>query len=126
MVGVASMRPVRSDVDPATHEIRDRGITGIVTVVPFIGLAVAFWQSWEGLLRASDLIVFAILYTATGLGGARVGALAGRSLSARHPRAGAGRPRLGRRPPKPRAPGVEAPLPSSCTQVGGPRSSGGL
>jgi len=68
MVGVASMRPVRSDVDPATHEIRDRGITGIVTVVPFIGLAVAFWQSWEGLLRASDLIVFAILYTATGFG----------------------------------------------------------
>jgi stearoyl-CoA desaturase (delta-9 desaturase) len=68
MAGVASRRPVRSDVEPAAHEIRDRVITGIVTVVPFIGLAIAFWQSWEGLLRASDLVVFAILYTATGLG----------------------------------------------------------
>jgi stearoyl-CoA desaturase (Delta-9 desaturase) len=56
------------DVEPAAHEIRDRVITGIVTVVPFLGLAVAFWQSWQGVLRASDLIVFAILYTATALG----------------------------------------------------------
>jgi stearoyl-CoA desaturase (Delta-9 desaturase) len=68
MAVVAARRPVRSEVEPVAHEIRDRVITGIVTVIPFIGLAVAFWQSWQGLLRTSDLIVFAILYMATGLG----------------------------------------------------------
>ena len=59
---------IRSDVEQTAHETRDRVITGIVTVVPFVGLVVAFWQSWQGLLRASDLIVFAILYATTALG----------------------------------------------------------
>jgi fatty-acid desaturase len=32
------------------------------------GLVVAVWQAWDGLLRPSDLLVFAIVYVLTGLG----------------------------------------------------------
>jgi stearoyl-CoA desaturase (Delta-9 desaturase) len=60
--------PQPGDIEPVAHQTRDRVITAIVTVVPFLGLAFACWQTWQGLLRASDLIVFAILYTSTGLG----------------------------------------------------------
>jgi stearoyl-CoA desaturase (delta-9 desaturase) len=56
------------DVEPVAHQNRDRVITAIVTVVPFLGLGFACWQAWAGLLRPSDLIVFAILYLSTGLG----------------------------------------------------------
>ena len=58
----------RVDVEPVQHETRDRVITGIVTAGPFVALAGACWVSWAHTLRASDLIVFAILYLATGLG----------------------------------------------------------
>jgi stearoyl-CoA desaturase (delta-9 desaturase) len=65
-----SSRPAQSrdDIQPAEHETRDRVITAIVTAVPVIGLAFACWQAWEGLLRPSDIAVFAILYIATALG----------------------------------------------------------
>jgi stearoyl-CoA desaturase (delta-9 desaturase) len=58
----------RDDVQPVAHETRDRIITAIITVVPFLGLGFACWQGWQGILHASDLIVFAILYSATALG----------------------------------------------------------
>src|SRR5919109_243840 len=57
-----------ADVQPVEHETRDRIITGIVTAVPFAGLAVVGWQLWNDALRWSDLIVFGICYVATGLG----------------------------------------------------------
>jgi stearoyl-CoA desaturase (Delta-9 desaturase) len=60
--------PGPSDIEPVAHETRDRIITAIVTVAPFVGLGVAGWQAWQGILHASDLIVFAILYLATALG----------------------------------------------------------
>src|ERR687892_2284387 len=57
-----------SDVAPVAHETRDRVITATVTIVPFLGLGFACWQAWQGILHASDLIVFAILYLATAIG----------------------------------------------------------
>jgi stearoyl-CoA desaturase (Delta-9 desaturase) len=60
--------PCADDVEPVLHETRDRIITGIVTVVPFIGIGVAGWQVWNELLHWSDIAVFAILYVVTGLG----------------------------------------------------------
>jgi stearoyl-CoA desaturase (Delta-9 desaturase) len=68
MKDAASKGPGPGDVEPVAHETRDRVITGVVTVAPLLGLALACWQSWQGLLRTSDLIVFAILYVATALG----------------------------------------------------------
>jgi stearoyl-CoA desaturase (delta-9 desaturase) len=60
--------PGPGDVQPVLHETRDRIITGLVTALPMLALAVAAWRSWEGLLRPSDLIVFGLLYVLTGLG----------------------------------------------------------
>jgi stearoyl-CoA desaturase (delta-9 desaturase) len=59
---------VASDVQPVAHETRDRVITAVITIVPFLGLGFACWQAWQGILHASDLIVFGILYLATALG----------------------------------------------------------
>jgi stearoyl-CoA desaturase (delta-9 desaturase) len=60
--------PDASEVQPVEHETRDRVITGLVTGLPFAGVGVAAWQAWGGVLRWSDLIVFAIVYLLTGLG----------------------------------------------------------
>jgi stearoyl-CoA desaturase (delta-9 desaturase) len=56
------------DVQPVLHERRDRAITGVVTVVPLLGLAFAVWHAWNGLLRPGDVAIFALLYVITGLG----------------------------------------------------------
>jgi stearoyl-CoA desaturase (Delta-9 desaturase) len=60
--------PGPDDIQPTSNETRDRIITGIVTGVPFIAFGVAFWQAWQGVLHASDLIVFGILYALTTIG----------------------------------------------------------
>jgi stearoyl-CoA desaturase (delta-9 desaturase) len=62
------MAPRPADVQPVAHELRDRIITGVVTVVPVLAVGVAGWRAWEGLLRPADLVVFAILYLLTGFG----------------------------------------------------------
>jgi stearoyl-CoA desaturase (delta-9 desaturase) len=61
-------QPRADDVQPVAHELRDRIITGAVTVVPVLALGVAAWHAWEGLLHPGDLLVFALLYVLTGLG----------------------------------------------------------
>jgi stearoyl-CoA desaturase (Delta-9 desaturase) len=61
-------QPSAGDVQPVEHELRDRIITGTVTVVPVLALGLAGWRAWEGLLRPGDLAVFALLYVLTGLG----------------------------------------------------------
>jgi stearoyl-CoA desaturase (Delta-9 desaturase) len=63
-------RPRReeNDVEPVLHETRDRIITGTVTVLPFLALGVVCWQVWSDLLRWSDVAVFVIMYSLTGLG----------------------------------------------------------
>src|SRR3954469_20222984 len=60
--------PGRDDTEPVLHETRDRIITGTVTVVPFLLLAVAAWQVWNSLLHWHDLVVFGLLYMLSGLG----------------------------------------------------------
>jgi stearoyl-CoA desaturase (delta-9 desaturase) len=46
----------------------DRGINLAVMVVPFALVGFAAWRAWGGALRASDLVVLAIVYTLCGLG----------------------------------------------------------
>jgi stearoyl-CoA desaturase (Delta-9 desaturase) len=56
------------DVEPVHNEKRDRLITAVVTIAPFVGLGIVAWQVWAELLHWSDLAVFLILYAITGLG----------------------------------------------------------
>ena len=56
------------DIQIAEHETRDRIITGFITGVPFVGLALVVGQTWQGWLRWSDVAVFGIMYVLTGLG----------------------------------------------------------
>jgi stearoyl-CoA desaturase (delta-9 desaturase) len=66
-------RPVQTpasipETQPVEHETRDRIITGAVTLLPVVALAVACWQAWAHVLRWSDLVVFVLMYAITGLG----------------------------------------------------------
>jgi stearoyl-CoA desaturase (delta-9 desaturase) len=63
-----SVAPSAADVEPVHHEALHRTITGLVTGLPVLALAAAVWRSWDGLLRPSDVVVFAIVYVLTGLG----------------------------------------------------------
>ncbi len=60
--------PLRSDVQPVENETRDRIITGLVTVVPFLALGLAAWQVWGSALHWSDVSLFLGMYLFTGLG----------------------------------------------------------
>jgi stearoyl-CoA desaturase (Delta-9 desaturase) len=60
--------PPLDDVQPVENETRDRIITGTVTVVPFLALGIAVWQTWNGLLQPRDVVIFAVLYLLTGFG----------------------------------------------------------
>jgi stearoyl-CoA desaturase (delta-9 desaturase) len=55
-------------VQPVAHETRDRVITGVVTLAPFLALGFAVYHSWSGLLRWTDVIIFLVAYVLTGLG----------------------------------------------------------
>jgi stearoyl-CoA desaturase (Delta-9 desaturase) len=57
-----------AEVQPVAHETRDRIITGLVTLIPFVALGVAGWQLWNEALYWGDLLVFALIYVPTGLG----------------------------------------------------------
>jgi stearoyl-CoA desaturase (delta-9 desaturase) len=59
---------VADDVEVVVHERRDRIITGLVTVGPLIGLGLAGWQVWGDALVLTDVIVFVVMFVATGLG----------------------------------------------------------
>ncbi len=50
------------------NETLDRIATGTITAVPIIALVLVGWQLWEDALYWHDLVVFLILYAATGLG----------------------------------------------------------
>src|SRR4051812_4850436 len=60
--------PGPADIQPVEHETRDRIITGTVSILPVVALALAAWFSWDNLLNPSDLVVFGILYLLTGFG----------------------------------------------------------
>jgi stearoyl-CoA desaturase (Delta-9 desaturase) len=55
-------------VQPVANETADRIITGLLTVVPFALLGLAAWQVWDSALHWSDLVIFGVLYLATGFG----------------------------------------------------------
>ena len=59
---------VDDDVEPCEHQTRDRIITGLVTLVPFLGLVGAVWQLWGSWLTWTDVLLFTVLYVLTGLG----------------------------------------------------------
>src|SRR6185312_5702947 len=58
----------RCDVEPVHHETMHRTMTGLITGVPVVALALAVWQAWNHLLRPGDIAVFVIVYVLTGLG----------------------------------------------------------
>jgi stearoyl-CoA desaturase (Delta-9 desaturase) len=60
--------PSPDDVQPVANQTRDRIITGLVTLLPFVGLGFVAWQVWSWALHWHDLVVFAIVYVTTGLG----------------------------------------------------------
>jgi stearoyl-CoA desaturase (delta-9 desaturase) len=60
--------PPKDDVQPVAHETRDRILTSVLTVVPFLLLLYAGWRAWSGLLHWSDLLVLAVTYVPIGLG----------------------------------------------------------
>ena len=68
MTDAAVAAPTADDIQIPEHETRDRVITGFVTGLPFVGLGVVVAQTWQGWLRWSDVVVFAIIYALTGLG----------------------------------------------------------
>jgi stearoyl-CoA desaturase (delta-9 desaturase) len=57
-----------ADVEPVANETLHRTVTGLITAIPILALGLVAWQAWGSALRVSDLIVFAIVYLATGLG----------------------------------------------------------
>jgi len=61
-------RPGPEDVQPVSNEGLDRFLTGLITALPIIALFVVAWQVWADLLFWSDLVVFVVMYAATGLG----------------------------------------------------------
>ena len=59
---------VRDDVQPVANQTLDRTLTGLVTVLPFVGLVLAGWQTWNEWLHWYDLVAFLAVYIPTGLG----------------------------------------------------------
>ncbi|MFP5389266.1 MAG: acyl-CoA desaturase, partial [Thermoleophilia bacterium] len=57
-----------SDIQPVANETRDRIITGLVTLVPFIAIGLAGWQVWGKALHWSDVFLFCGMYFLTGMG----------------------------------------------------------
>ena len=60
--------PLPSDIQPVENETRDRIITGLVTLVPFVAIGFAGWQVWGSALHWSDVFLFLGMYVFTGLG----------------------------------------------------------
>ena len=61
-------RSLADAIQPVAHETRDRIITGLLTVIPFLMLGFVVWQLAGSWLHWSDLVVFAMVYIPCGLG----------------------------------------------------------
>ncbi len=68
MTATDTSAPTADDIQPISNEGLNRFLTGTITALPIIALFVVGWQLWANLMFWSDLIVFAIMYVATGLG----------------------------------------------------------
>jgi stearoyl-CoA desaturase (Delta-9 desaturase) len=60
--------PLPSDIQPVENETRDRIITGLVTLIPFVAIGLAAWQVWGSALHWSDVFLFLGLYVFSGFG----------------------------------------------------------
>jgi len=65
---MTTVGPLPSDIQPVENETRDRIITGLVTIIPFIAVVVAGWQVWGSALNWTDVVLFVVMYFFTGLG----------------------------------------------------------
>ncbi|HXR59875.1 MAG TPA: acyl-CoA desaturase, partial [Solirubrobacterales bacterium] len=65
---MTTVGPLPSDIQPVENETRDRIITGLVTVIPFVAVGIAGWQVWGSALNWSDVFLFVGMYLLTGLG----------------------------------------------------------
>jgi len=65
---MAGADPLPSDIQPVANETRDRIITGLVTILPFIALGFAGWQVWDKALHWRDIVIFFAMYIPLGLG----------------------------------------------------------
>ncbi|HEY7257378.1 MAG TPA: acyl-CoA desaturase [Solirubrobacterales bacterium] len=65
---MASDGPQPSDIQPVENETRDRIITGLVTLIPFVALVFAGWQVWGNALHWRDIMIFFLMYIPLGLG----------------------------------------------------------
>jgi stearoyl-CoA desaturase (delta-9 desaturase) len=65
---MTTVGPLPSDIQPVANETRDRIITGLVTVIPFLAVIVAGWQVWGSALNWTDVFLFIGLYFFTGVG----------------------------------------------------------
>jgi stearoyl-CoA desaturase (delta-9 desaturase) len=57
-----------TDIQPVANETRDRIITGLVTLVPFMAIGIAGWQVWDQALHWRDIFIFLGMYFFTGIG----------------------------------------------------------
>jgi fatty-acid desaturase len=62
------MAGVADDVEAVANERLYRTITGTITAVPILSLALVAWQLWDKFLGWNDIFVFVLLYVLTGLG----------------------------------------------------------
>ena len=67
-MSAAAVGQSEDDVQPVANETRDRVVTGLITVLPVLALGAVAVQLWGNTLGVSDLVVFAVMYVATGLG----------------------------------------------------------
>jgi stearoyl-CoA desaturase (Delta-9 desaturase) len=65
---MTTVGPLPSDIQPVENETRDRIITGLVTIIPFLAVIIAGWQVWGSALNWTDVILFVVMYLLTGLG----------------------------------------------------------
>jgi stearoyl-CoA desaturase (Delta-9 desaturase) len=65
---MAGAGPLPSDIQPVANETRDRIITGLVTLIPFLAIGFAAWQVWGKALHWSDVFLFLGMYFFTGIG----------------------------------------------------------
>jgi stearoyl-CoA desaturase (delta-9 desaturase) len=60
--------PASSEIEPVVMQNLNRAITGVITAVPPLLLALAAWQLWNHGLQWRDVAIFVIMYIPVGLG----------------------------------------------------------
>jgi stearoyl-CoA desaturase (Delta-9 desaturase) len=67
-VDATADRPTPDGLEQVRHERLTKAAIVLFTVVPFLGVGVAAWQTWNGLLSWTDLAAFALFYSLAILG----------------------------------------------------------